>query len=124
MATMATTIDVFTPEELQTFYGELSTGEFVKCDKMGGCHTYINLSPDYRRDHLETVVTYDGVYFTMGMGDNWGLKKIDETSPKDIVEWYNEYLGAQGKSERYELGEYIVDSVSNASNRHVVVMAV
>jgi hypothetical protein len=88
----------FEPEELKEFHARLRCGEVLdQPDHMGGCHTYVRDVRDPNRMWMETLVTYDGLHFTMGIGKHQGCRVIAETSPEDIVQWYNEVHGTDVK---------------------------
>jgi hypothetical protein len=106
---VAPPVPVFTPEELKEFQERLANGEVMETDCMGGCHTYIRSNNEWGgagMQYLETLVTHDGIYFTMGIDKHYGLKKIENTTPSQIVDWYNEVLALQGKCARYTLAGY------------------
>lgn len=95
----------FTPNELNKYYKELQMGKTMQTNHLGGCHTYIR---DINNKYLETLVSYDKIYFTMGIGENKGLKKISNTSAEEIVQWYNDNHGTNVKLKYVDRNNIIV----------------
>ena len=108
----------FNPEELKDYHKRLADGEYLSCNRMGGCHTFIRNVINPNRNHLETLTSYDNIHFTMGIGANYGLRIIESTTPEDIVDWYNELQALKGNQERYKFVKY---DDSNQMNRSVLV---
>lgn len=77
---------LFDDNELELYHQRLRNGEILSTDNIGGCHTYIR---NLDNQCLETLVTFDNVHFIMGIDEHHGCKSIQETTAKDIVEWYN-----------------------------------
>ena len=77
----------FPTNELNIYHTRLQIGEFLHSPEyIVGCHTYICLSANLDTI-LQGLVTYDGIYFTMGLMYHFGLKKILETG-LEILEMF------------------------------------
>jgi|JI102314DRNA_FD_contig_31_8605497_length_644_multi_5_in_0_out_0_1 hypothetical protein len=96
-------IPVFTEQEMTELCQLLRESAIVTTDRMGGCAGIIR---DSDGNYKETLVTYDGIHWHMGLNPHHGCRRIDETSLEDAIRWYNEVYNKREKPLREEKHHY------------------